>query len=586
LNRHTLKYGGEFRVVQFYNQQTGANAVEFTFAPAWTQGPNPAQATRTAGLALATFLLGVTGGGVRPVPSVTQSIHYHGLYLQDSYKVNDRLTLNLGIRWEYESPRVDRFDQLSTFDFNARSPLQAPGLDVRGGLTFVNVGGFPRANADPDYNNIAPRAGFAFKLTPGTVIRAGGGLFYTSMTGVGTGSAGFGISGFQANTDIVTSLDGVTPIVSWSNPYPQGINKPSGSSLGLATLLGQQVQFNNRGNRQPYSGQWNFNIQRELPFAMVFEVGYAGSRGLKLPNVRQWNQLPDSTLALGDGLRQQVPNPFFGSISVGALSSPNVARAQLLRPFPHFGNVSSQNEHWASSTYHALESRLEKRFTRDLSFLASYTYSKLFDYGIGTFAGEVLSGQAFENWNNLADEWAVSVADMTHRFILNTVYELPFARNMRGPAGKVLGGWQVAGILSLYSGGPLGINSAANNTFSQGGGQRPNWDGVSPSLDNPTPERWFDGAPFSNPPAYTFGTAPRTFNGTRSDAMKGLDVTFSKNTRIGEKATVQFRAEFFNITNSPRFEPPNIVFGNPQFGVVNAQSNQPRVAQFALKFIY
>ena len=208
---------------------------------------------------------------------------------------------------------------------------------------------------------------------------------------------------------IVTSLDGVTPAVRWSDPYPQGFNRPTGSSAGLGTLLGQGIQFFDRGNYVPYSSQWNFNIQRELPLSTLLEVGYAGSRGIGFQQNRLWNQLPDSALALGDALRQQVPNPFFGQIPVGILSRPTVARAQLLRPFPQYDNVSSQNASWASSTYHALEMKVEKRYASGLSALASYTFSKLMDYGIGPFAGETLGAGAFQNNNNLASDWASSI---------------------------------------------------------------------------------------------------------------------------------------------------------------------------------
>ncbi len=583
LTRHALKAGGEARVIQFNNQQTGSNAVTFAFTPQWTQGPNPAQSSQTAGLALATYVLGVIGGSITPAPPVTQSTRYYGIYLQDTYKLTTSLTLNLGARWEYESARRDRFDTLTNFDYSAKPPLNTPGLNLAGGLTFVGVNGLSRYNADPDRNNFSPRLGLAYTIASKTVLRAGGGIFYSSSTGIGTGSAAFGISGFQTSTNVVTSLDGVTPIVNWSNPYPQGLNQPTGSSLGLATLLGQDVSYFNRGNRLPYSGQWNFNIQRELRGSMVFQVGYAGSRGIKFPQTRQFNQLPDAALSRGDALRQQVPNPFRGQISAGALSSANVAQAQLLRPFPHFTAVTSQNEHWASSTYHALEARLEKRFTRGFSMLASYTYSKLMDYGIGTFAGEDLSGQTFQNWNNLSAEWASSTADMTHRFIVNALYELPLARGKHGLTGAVLAGWQVAGIFSAFSGGPLGVTSSVNNNFSQGGGQRPDWNGKSPLAATPGPTQWLDSSVFTNAPAYAFGTAPRTFNGARGDGTRGVDLTFSKNTRLAEKFVLQFRAEFFNISNTPRFSPPNVVYGNPQFGVVSAQGNQARVAQFALK---
>lgn len=573
LTRHTLKTGAEYRLIQFNNQQTGSNAVLFDFTPQWTQGPNPAASSATAGLSLATFLLGVPGGSVTPAPPLAQSQRYYGVFIQDDWKVSNRLTLNLGFRWEYETPRYDRFNQLTNFDFAA------------GGLTFVGVGGLPRFNAEPDRNNFAPRAGLAFKLSNKTVLRTGGGVFFTSSTGIGTGGGAFGTSGFQASTQIVTSLDGVTPVVSWSNPYPQGLVQPSGSSLGLRTLLGQNVAFFNRGNRQPYSGQWNANLQRELPRGLFYEIGYAASRGLKLPETRQFNQLPDSALAQGDGLRQLVPNPYFGQIEVGTLAQRTVARAQLLRPYPQFTAVTSQNEHWASSSYHAFQTKLEKRFTGGVSFLASYTWSHLDDYGIGTFAGETLSGQNFQNWNNLAAEWAPSVADQTHRWIVNAVYELPWLRTRRDAAGKILGGWEIAGIWMRFSGGPLGVTSAVNNTFSQGGNQRPNWNGTLPSVTSPTPELWLDRSVFSIPASYAFGNAPRTLRDVRADRTSQVDVVFSKNTRFRERFNLQFRAEFFNIANTPRFDPPNVVFGNAQFGGVSAQGNQPRIIQFALKLM-
>lgn len=586
LTAHTLKFGGEFRVIQFNNTQTGDQAHNFSFSPAWTQGPNPTQSSATAGLGLATFLLGIPAGGVAPVPSLALTTKYRAVFVQDAWKLTPKLTLNLGLRWEYETPRTDRFNQLTNFDYSATPPLEAPGLTLRGGLTFVGVGGLPRICANPDRNNVAPRLGFAYRLDEKTVLRAGGGLFYGHNFGVGGGAGPFGTSGFQASTSIVTSLDGLTPIVKWSDPYPTGFNKPTGSRLGLATLLGQSVQYYDRANRTPYSGQWNFSIQREMPANILLEVGYAGSRGNKFPENRQMNQLAPELLSLGDGLRQQVPNPFYGQIKVGALAQRTVSRAQLLRPYPHFDAVTSQGATWASSAYHALEAKLEKRYASGLSILVSYTFSKLMDYGIGPFAGESLGSSSFQNWHNLAAEWSPSTLDQTHRYIMNAVYELPFFKNRASLVGKLLGGWQVGGIWMAFSGGPLGVSSAVNNTYSQGGGQRPNWNGRNPCVPNPTPYRWLDGSVFSNPRAYSFGNAPRTFNCCRSDGTSQVDLMLGKNTRFRERFRLQFRAEAFNISNTPRFSPPNAVFGNPQFGIINAQSNLPRIVQFGLKLLY
>lgn len=584
---HTLKFGGEFRSVQFNTQQTGDQATNFSFSPQWTQGPNATQSSPVAGLGLATFLLGIPSGGVNPAPALTLTQKYHALFLQDSWKLTPKLTVNWGVRYDYETPRTDRYNMLTNFDYNAPAAIQAPGINLRGGLTFVGVQGQSRYNANLDRNNIAPRLGIAYRLTSKTVLRAGAGLFYATTAGVGGAAGSFGVSGFQAATSIVTSLDGVRPAVSWSDPYPGGLfNKPTGSSLGLATLLGQSVQFYDRGNVTPYSSQWNFTIQQELPGSTLFEVAYAGSRGLFFPTNREWNQLSPEHLALGDALRQQVANPFAGQISVGALARPTVARAQLLRPYPHFESVTAVNSSWASSSYHALQAKVEKRYASGLSILGAYTYSKLLDYAIGPFAGETLGASIFQNHHNLAAEWSPSSVDQTHRIIANAVYELPFFRTHSGAAGKLLGGWQAGLIWSAFSGSPLGVTSAVNNTFSQGGGQRPNWNGQSPCRADPQPERWLDPGVFSTPAAYQFGNAPRTFNGCRSDRTDQVDFTLTKNTRFFERWNLQFRAEVFNIANTARFAPPNQNFGNPQFGVVNAQGNLPRIIQFGLKLIY
>lgn len=586
LSKHTLKFGGEYRVIAFNNLQTSDTATNFGFAPSWTQGPNANTSSAVAGLGLATFLLGIPSGAVNPAPALALTNKYSGFFLADTWRATSRLTVNWGLRFEYENPLTDRFNQLTNFDFQAASPLKATGYNLKGGLTFVNNGGLPRGNTNPDRNNWAPRLGLAYRVSSKTILRAGAGLFYSTRLGIGGGAVPFGTSGFQTSTSVLTSLDGVNPTVSWSNPYPNGFNRPSGSTQGLSTLLGQAIGFTDRGNATPSSAQWNINLQRELPGKLVLEVGYAGSRGYHLAEGRNWNQLAPEFLKLGNDLRQLVPNPFVGQITVGNLAQPTVARAQLLRPYPQFDAITGQNTGWAASNYHALLTKIEKRYASGLSILFSHTYSKQMDYGAGPFAGETIGGSSTQDNTNLRAEWSSSTLDQTHRFIANAVYELPFFKKAGGFTGRALGGWQLGTIWSAFCGGPLGITAATNNTFSQGGGQRPNWTGVSAKLDQPTPVRWFDTTQFSNPPAYTFGNASRTFNGLRSDGTAQVDATLTKNTRILEKLNLQFRAEVFNITNSARFSPPNQSFGNPQFGVVSAQNNLPRIVQFGLKLIY
>ena len=584
---HELKAGFDYRVIQLNALQVGSGSPGFNFSQAFTQGPNPTQSSTTAGYGLATFLLGIPSGSAQPPPAMAQTCKYYALFLQDSFKVTPRLTLNYGVRWEYETPRTDRFNQLTNFDYGAVPPLKAPGLNLHGALDFVGVNGVSRYASDPHPHNFAPRLGVAYHLNGKTVIRTGGGLFYASDTGVGIGVTAFGMSGFSNSTSIVTSLDGVTPMTFLDNPFPAGLVKPSGSSLGPATLLGQAVSFFDRHNRKPYSGQWSFTIQREMVKNTLLEVGYTGSRGIGFPaNLGGLNQLPDTYLALGDALRTQVPNPFFGQISAGILSSATVSRAQLLRPYPQFDGVTSASAGIANSTYHSLIAKFEKRFSRGFSFLGSYTYSKNIDLNIGQFGGENVTAGGVQDYNNLRNEYSPSATDQTHRFIANAVYELPFLRSQKSFAGRLFGGWQASGILSAYSGSPLGITQSANNTFSQGGGQRPNWSGHSAALSNPTVNRWFDTSQFTAAAPYQFGNVARTLGGLRSQGVKGLDFTLSKATVIHEQFRLQFRAEIFNLTNTPIFGIPNTSLGAAAFGTINSQNNQPRIIQFALKFLF
>jgi hypothetical protein len=535
---------------------------------------------------VASFLLGTPAtASVTPAPALAMQTKYYAAFLQADWKVTPKLTLNMGLRYDYEAPRTDRFNQLTNFDFNAVPPVAAAGLNLKGALSFVGVNGQSRFQSNPDHNNISPRLGFAWQVANKTVIRGGAGFFYGSMLGVGGAGTNFGVSGFAAVSNMVTSQDGVTPYRFLSNPYPDGLVAASGSSLGAGTLIGQALSVTDRGNYLPYSTQWNFDVQRELPYGVLLDVGYAGNRGIGFQQDRQINTLPDSALALGDGLRTLVDNPFFGKVSSGILAQAKVARAQLLRPYPQFDGITSVNNSWANSRYHALQMKVEKRYAKGLTLLGAWTYSKLMDYGIGVFGGEALGGAAFQNWNNLASEWAVSTTDQTSRVVLNAVYELP-APGSNAIVKRSLGGWQVGAIASFLSGGPLGVGSAVNNTFSQGGGQRPNWNGVQPISSTPSPDQWFNTAVFSNPAAYAYGNSPRTFGGTRGDGARNLDMTISKNIQLYEKLRLQFRGEFFNLTNTVRFAPPNQTFGNPQFGQVTSQLNQPRVIQFGLKLLF
>ena len=201
--------------------------------------------------------------------------------------------------------------------------------------------------------------------------------------------------------------------------------------------------------------------------------------------------------------------------------------------------------------------------------------------------GEMFSNAVVQNWNNLRSDWSTSVLDQTHRLILSGIYEWAFWNRRRGGLmGLLLSGWETGVIVSIFTGGPLAIYTATDNSNSMGGRQRPNWTGRNASLRDPTPQRWFDTSQFSQPPAYTFGNTPRTLNGVRSDGGRNVDLGLNKKFVVNERCTMEFRAEVFNLFNRPQYAPPNTLQGSRGFGVVSAMQNQPRIVQFGLKLIH
>jgi hypothetical protein len=585
--RHTLNFGGGFQVLRQNALQYSDTGNEFVFSPAFTQGPNPTVASGTAGFAFASFLLGTAASGqANYTPALAlQSLYYDG-FVEDNFKATPKLTLNLGVRYEDETPYTDRFNQLTNFNFQAVPPLAAPGLNLHGALSFVGVNGNPREQWNPDYDNIGPRLGLAYSLTPRTVLRAGAGIFYAPNYASDNSTAD---SGFSSVTTFVGSLNTVTPYNVLSNPFPSGLILPPGNSQGSATLLGQSVQFADRDQQTPDAYAWNFDVQRQLPGSFMLGAAYVGDRGLHNYNTLQFDQLPDSDLALGNALLTSVPNPFYGEIASGSLSAATTTKEQLLRPFPQFTGVQADSSTYGSSTYNSMQITAEKQFSHGVSITASYTWSKLMDNATGALSGQTLSGTGFQDYNNLRNEWSVSSLDIPHRFVIGYLWELPFGTGRKyltaGWAGRAFGGWQVEGITTFASGEVLGL-TATNTTNSLGGGQRPNWNGENPVLASPTVNEWFNTSVFSQPPPFTFGNVARTLGNLRASPTNDFDFSLIKNTRLNERITLQFRAESFNLFNTVQFGPPDTGLGDSTFGVVSSQQNQPRIVQLALKLLF
>jgi outer membrane receptor protein involved in Fe transport len=596
--RHTLKFGALFDIARFNGESSDNAAGTYSFTKAFTQGPDPFQSTATSGLGYATFLLGTLSSGTHnPVEVHASTINrYYGFYVEDGYNVTPGLTLTLGLRYDYETPRIERRNQISNFDFTGTATL-ANGTLVRGGLQYPTVGGLPRGHWENSPTNFSPRFGFAYTVNDATVLRGGYGIFFGNSWGAGRNFNGLPNAGFSCATPVLASLDGgLTPAARLSDPFPTGFCTAPGNAAGLLTNLGQAVDFIDRNHPIPYSQSWNFNIQHKLPTDVLFEIAYAGSRGVHLAGVVDWNQIAPEHLALGTALNDKVANPFLGVIKEGSLSAATVTRGQLLRPFPQFLSVTSRDAMYGSSTYHAMYLKVERRFADGFSVLGSYTWSKLIDDVVPSrtfFPGICYNCGIPQNYYNLRGERSVSVFNTPHNLALSYVYELPFGPgkpllNSGGVAGKVFGGWQVNGLTMFQSGQNLQI-TGGNSSGSLAGVQRPNWTGADARLEGDILNRlgaYFDTSAFTFNDPFTFGNAPRIMPNLAGPGVANFDVSLFKTTALTERVGLQIRVEAFNVFNRVQFGNPNTNLNSNAFGRISSQANSPREFQLGLRLTY
>jgi len=585
---HTIKIGWEGRMIRVNNHEYRDTSGNYNFAANFTQGPNPSAASATAGNGFASLLLG-TGSGdlIQNFKDVAAQSFYHAFYVQDDWRATRKLTLNLGVRYDLDTPRTERYNRMNYFNPSVASPLAQPaGLpNLAGGLVFVGVNGASPYQYNWDTNNIAPRIGFAYQLDSKTVFRGGWGNVFGSSPQAAQGTVG--PYGFRVQSTWVGSLDGITPYDLFSNPFPQGFTTPPGAAAGLVTGAGGVIQADLRNTVTPYTMQWNFNIQRSLPADVMFEVGYVGNRGLQLQRNTESgldvDQINPVYLSLGSHLNDLVPNPFYGLVNSGVLAAPQVSRAQLLRPYPQFTSVIPLFSSGSSSTYHSMQVRFSKRYSHGLQFEGSYVWSKVVDNG----------SNHQDSYNILADR-AVTSYDIPHRFVIGYVYELPFGRgrhfgsNAKGPVNWVLGGWQFNGITTLQSGAPLAI-SASNVSGLGNPTERANNNGHPATLSGDVHgrlNRYFDTSVFSQPAPFTLGNVGAYLSDLRAPAVNNFDLSLFKEFLPREYLRIQFRAEFLNAFNRVQFSAPNTTVTSTSFGVISSQANSPRQIQFGLKLLF
>lgn len=593
--RHTLKFGLDARLFRVNNLEAGAATGNFNFGPNFTQGPNANVASATSGNGLASFLLGL-GGGIFTTKFrdlATQSFYY-GPYIQDDWRVTDRLSLNMGLRWEIETPRTERYDRMNYFDPTIRNPLSdRTGLNLQGGLVYVGVGGAERRQFKTDLKNFGPRLGFAYQITPQTVVRAAGGIFY----GAHPYSAGgvIGALGFRTDTPFLGTIDTVTPNFRLSDPFPNGFLPASGSSLGASSFTGTVVNGPLPDQNATRTYSWNGSIQRQF-FGILAEAAYVGTRAIDLTEGADnynLNQLRPEQLALGTALADRVPNPFFGLINVAPYNLPTIPRRNLIAPYPQYSVVNPLFKTDATSSFHSLQLRAERRLSNGVTFQLSYTKQKLID----TYSNIAQVGRAvaIQNIYDRGAEKAVSPNDVSQRLVASFVAQVPFGRGKRfgnglpGVVDAVLGNWQMNGIYTWQTGLPLLITTT-NTSQSGSNTLRPNNNGRSALIEGGDPQtrldRWFNTSVFSQPAPFTFGNTGRTLPDVRGPNSVNMDFSLFKNFPIRERVNVQFRAEAFNVTNTPVFGLPDQALNSQTFGQINTQANSPRQIQFALKLLF
>jgi hypothetical protein len=586
--KHTMRAGGDYRLYRNNPFPGGNLSGSYSFNAAFTQGPDPLRGSNNGGFSLASMLLGYpSSGSIDRVDALSYAATYGASFVQDDVRVSRRLMLNLGLRADFNGAWRERYDRITRgFAFQTQSPLQIPGIALRGGLIYAGKDGQPRENSRGG-NVLGPRFGFAYDAGKGTVIRGGFGMIYSGITYFGSGGAKS--TGYNVTTPYVASIDGgLTPANSWSNPFPGSLLRPSGSANGLLTLLGQSVQFYDPSVRIPGNYQFSFSLGKQFAGVWVGEVSYAGSRGFNgpLPSI-QWNQLPPSALSQGSALLQTVTNPFRGQIASGPLSGATLTRSRLLRPFPQFDQVTEVSSTRGSSLYHSMQSKLERRFRRGVMVLATYSWSK-------QLQNYERTGDAPQNHYDLRNEWAVSNTDRTHRATGAWAVELPFGQGkrignqLRGPLKHAISNWQVNGTATVESGTPLSFSVTPNNTNALGGGQRPNSTGASARIGGFTSTdamltRYFDTAQFTRPEPFSFGNLGRRINDVRGFPFRTLELAAQWQMRFVERYTIQFRAEAFNALNSPDFSDPNTTLGSTAFGTITSLKNTANAArQFQL----
>ncbi len=603
--RHSLKYGAEFRLYNSNRLRPGAASGNYSFLRSWTQA-DPLRADAASGNHFATFLLGYPNSGIvdRNIDPAYQN-KYYAMFLQDDWKLSGRLTINAGLRWDYETPRVERFDRMVRgFAFDQPSPIagRVAALNLRGGLLYAGSSGEERLAFEPDRNNFQPRIGIAYQFRPKWVLRAGYGLTYLGQSSNGPAT------GFDRQTALVASTDGNrTPAVTLSDPFPSslfptGLLQPIGGSQGLATNLGLGISAQYLERPLPYSHQYSIGVQRELPGNWLVDAAYVGNLTRKLPVTLGLNSIPAATLnslPVADRpafFTGSVSNPMAGLLPGSGINGANVPRQQLLFAFPHFSGLNISDVPIGRQRHDSLQVGATRRFSRGLAAQLGYTISKTLEQVRPLNAQDVELG----NLLNTRLEKVLTEFDLPQKFAAAVSYELPlgkgkaFGKDLHPVANGLLGNWNLNVQYVLQSGFVYSFPNAApreaRSAKLTNGERDERARQAGRSRFDPFFDKWFDTSlfPARAQPAFTLRDFPTRFPDVRSMPIESWEISAFKEIPWGERLRIQVRADFQNAFNHPihnRIDSVDVA--SSRFGNLRPdQRNEARKVVGVLKIVF
>jgi hypothetical protein len=614
IGKHSIKFGGEQRL--FYNNffQPNYPTGYFSFDPLVTAATPYDTDNGVQGNSFANILIGYgDSGGINVSRAVADLSRETAFYVEDDWKMTDKLTLNLGVRYEWSTPYTERHNLEQFSDFTAESGVSLPGLGpILGSTVFASNS---QRNIAVDRNNIAPRFGFAYAVNERTVVRGGAGIYYGMNVATNYQYPG---TSFSSSPAVFFSKDNYqTRYATLENPFPTGIEDPQRKKYGKLAEWGlsnaNNLDLETARNAEIY--QWNLGIQQAFPGKIVIGIDYSANRSTHLPwggysSTSNRNFVPSAIRRqyTSDQLSALVNNPFqpYFSGPTATFNEPEsrygddqLPLLNFLRPYPQFDGVfQGLPKLAASSWYNSLQIRFQKRASSYLSFEGNYTWSKSEDdssTGFNAFVGNLDSGNPQE-LDNLKEEWSVSANDATNRFVTAIVAQLPFGRGrligngMGRTLDVIVGGWQGSSTFTFQTGQPMPISMA--NPRLADGNQRPDvvcrqvLSGFSVHRAAFTDQPYLNAGCFADPGDQQAGNAPRYFSNIRADGIRNFDVSFSKNIAVVRENQLELHADFFNFTNTPRFAFPAYDYEDPSFGIVSstAAGYTPRHTQFGVRY--